>query len=364
MNSTTPDLHNAGSPPDFNFDPLKSFMLATLGGGLVYLSFFRGANKQHALEAERTDAFNAAATALSKPQDISFPEIQPMGALPGAPPKFRPYNKPQSYQPSTVEDLILIDMYYRPRLSLRRHLLLTHPSETYGSIPAATPAVSELYTYIISHHLPSRFPRHFSKSPSGTLVQNHTNTNTYPIIAQSATNALRGLAENLDDDFILLLPTASGEWTVGAFVTCFPNSFTLSTKLGYTHAVQAPSDLAALPAGVSHSVKRLAWSVVKTPELFTPGAGNSIFDEDTEEETEEREVNPAKCCLRVERQTLWKLPATGAVVVGIKTYLTTMQEIHDEGEGLGLADAVEREAGAAGRPLGVWGEAVVNFLRN
>lgn len=73
--------------------------------------------------------------------------------------------------------------------------------------------------------------------------------------------------------------------------------------------------------------------------------------------------------LRVELQTLTRLPRTGAILFGFKTYLYPIQEIKDEGSGPQLADAIEGLAvgNAPSMPMYKksvhWGPAVCKYLR-
>jgi hypothetical protein len=286
--------------------------------------------------------------------------------------------QPTGIQANHPNDLILLDSTYRSRLAYRRHLLRTHPAETYGHLPAASWAVSEFYTYIVSHHLPTRFPQHFSKSPSGTLVQNHTTTNTYPIISQSAPNALRALGENLDEDFVFLLPGDDGTWRVSAFVVCFPSGFNLAEKLGWVLGdVHSPVPgleqklekslerfFTKLAPGVENGVRRVNWGIARSAELFTPN-GTHVYE--GQEVAEDAAICAEECCLRVERQTLWKLPGTGAIVFGIKTYMYPLSEIKaEEGEAERLAEAIEGLGDDMGRykARGVWGKQVLEYLRS
>lgn len=289
---------------------------------------------------------------------------------------------------SHPNDLIMLDKSYAARLTYRRHLLRTHP-ETYAHQPhACWAAVSEFYSYVVAHHLPTRFPQHFSKSPSGTLVLNHTTTNTYPVVPQSAANALRALGENLDEDFVLLErgPAAAGQpsdvaWRVAAFVVCFPAGVRLAETLGRrlrdVPALQAQLGgpavercLDLLPPGVEHGVRRLAWTIARSGELFTPHGTHlgSDADADADAGADTDAIRPDQCCLRVERQTMWKLPGSGAAVVGIKTYTYPLAELKAEdagAEGHRLAAAIEAMGDAMGRYRAgsVWGRQVLDYLR-
>lgn len=258
--------------------------------------------------------------------------------------------------------MILIDSSYRQRLAYRRHLLLTHPSQTTSHLPAAAPALAELHTYLFSHHLPRRFPAYFTLTPSGVLLQNHTNSNTYPIVPQSPTLALRALAENLDEDLILLQPDGS-DYRVSAFAVCAPAGYSLDRKLGCAlrevgRGVEGGLGdvLAGLEPGVENALARWEWTLAPDSELFC---------------LQERWGQGAKpwsverACLRVERQTLWKLPGTEAVVLGVKTYITPLKQLKTNTEQAGrLREAVLALDGEAarGKRAEVWRDEVVAYL--
>ncbi len=48
---------------------------------------------------------------------------------------------------------------------------------------------------------------------------------------------------------------------------------------------------------------------------------------------ESRQVDPEKCFLRMERQTLHRLERTGALVFGFKTFMEPIPELKREGSG-------------------------------
>jgi len=74
--------------------------------------------------------------------------------------------------------------------------------------------------------------------------------------------------------------------------------------------------------------------------------------------------------LRTERQVLWRLPQTKAIIFSFKTYLYTLQEIKDEGLGEDLANAIDglKEGSVPAMNFYkkgvIWGEAVKSFLRS
>jgi len=74
--------------------------------------------------------------------------------------------------------------------------------------------------------------------------------------------------------------------------------------------------------------------------------------------------------LRSERQTLYRLPESQALVFAFKTYLYPLKDIKDEGLGHELAEAIDGlKVGNAPQMHfykrgAVWGEAVKRYLRS
>jgi hypothetical protein len=74
--------------------------------------------------------------------------------------------------------------------------------------------------------------------------------------------------------------------------------------------------------------------------------------------------------MRSERQTLHRLPKSEAIVFTFKTYLYSIKDIKEEGNGEALAEAINglKEGSAPGMHFykrgAVWGEAVKKYLRS
>ena len=77
------------------------------------------------------------------------------------------------------------------------------------------------------------------------------------------------------------------------------------------------------------------------------------------------EFDPLTSILRVEHHTLTCLPRTGTIVFAIRTYLTPLAQIRDEGSGPTLAEACESMPEKFGtyknRPT--WGKSLCAWLR-
>jgi hypothetical protein len=132
-------------------------------------------------------------------------------------------------------------------------------------------------------------------------------------------------------------------------VLCFPNRWRLSDKLGrpmmaihgpvpsYAERLGKPVDRFIGLLAPDRPVWRLNWSLTDDPTLFQPvGHGRRETDPDITPEN-----SGARIFLRVERQTLRRLPHTGAVLFTIRTHQRPLEALADRPHELArLAEAV------------------------
>lgn len=123
-----------------------------------------------------------------------------------------------------------MDRDYLSRVNLRRVTLAKYPGTAHGVTPQGVPAVKELYSYLMSRYLPSRYPSIFHVR--GGQVENSATESLFPICSpQDPLECLRNLAVSVEEDMFLLQATEKGHQCV-AFVCCFPSGFNPSTKMG------------------------------------------------------------------------------------------------------------------------------------
>ncbi len=117
---------------------------------------------------------------------------------------------------------------------------------------------------------------------------------------------------------------------------------------------------------MTYMLTKKQWSVQTHPTYFVP-KGNHVHAGD--EVKEETTIDVEQARLRVELQTLTRLPETRAILFSFKTYMYPLPDIKAEGLGPQLADAVEglKAGNAPGMWVykgGVrWGKAVCAYLR-
>jgi len=139
------------------------------------------------------------------------------------------------------------------------------------------------------------------------------------------------------EDWCLHLPDAAGDWRLVAASVCFPTRWTLTDKIGRTlreiHAPVAlypeqladPMDAYFARMRSGAGVWRLNWNLMDDPTFHQPRhtePAATVVRPDSAGE---------QIWLRVERQTLVKLPVSGAIVFSIR--------IHQDPLGLLRGDA-------------------------
>ncbi|KAJ8106054.1 hypothetical protein OPT61_g9796 [Boeremia exigua] len=310
-------------------------------------------------------------------EDFDVDAEEPIKARP-----FKPkFHMTMAIENMTLSDLVAMDNTYRSRIQVRRELLADTHHEVIGTNPKASPAVFELYTWLTQTYLPSRFPTMFTTTPTGLL--NKITYETLPPTPSSATHALEIIGAHIDDEFLILLPSSQpedeGKYRLEAFLTCFPSGFRTRNKLGllladihgpvphYKQKLERSMDkfFATLPTG--RIVRRWNWAITTTGDLFCVHGNHATKDE--VERNAGEEVNLNTTFLRCERQTLHRLPQTGAVVFAFKTYQYPVQELRDEGSGDALCEAIDGMGTGSAPEITVykkqvvWGEKVKAFLR-
>lgn len=268
----------------------------------------------------------------------------------------------------------------------------TNQDATIRCNPVCGPAVLELHDWIFRSYLPTRFPNtyHITTQSEQSLYNTVSATST-PLVPASPLQALRALGEHVDTDFLLLLPSSQAEdgspiYHLEAFVCCCPTGFSLRQKIGLPLAgihIPVPGYKAKLEKSMDRffarlecgkAVKRSNWTVT-TDDILFKEAGNHFHnvsspDGDAIIEKQKGDVVVENCRLRSERQTLFRLPNSKAIVFSFKTYLYKLSEAKEDGYAEALAEAIE------GLKLGnvpemshykrgtVWAEPVLEYLRS
>lgn len=226
-------------------------------------------------------------------------------------------------------------------------LLSAYPAETWGEIEGSRPAQAEVAD-LVSAALGRAIP-----------------TDCRPPLLAAA----RAVADDL-----CLMEKRNGEWTLTALCLCAPTFFTADAVLGRNLAeLHGPVDgFAAQFLGRVRRVfdglrpglvlERRNWTLVNSAELFTPQAAPI--------RAHLGKIDPARAGevlqLRVERQTLRRLPATGGALFTIRVWVRPLADLAQHGEQLSAFAQAWRAATPrfrAYKRLDLYEDLVAGFLR-
>ncbi|KFY31478.1 hypothetical protein V493_01075 [Pseudogymnoascus sp. VKM F-4281 (FW-2241)] len=296
---------------------------------------------------------------------------------------FKPkYHLTMALEKTDVNNLIVMDKNYLDRVTLRRRVISEYPATVVGHLEGSRVAVKEIYEFLTDGLLPARWPQMFQRS-NGQLNNLVTGYSLPISCPESSTEALAHIGSNLDEDFLILLPSDDGDsYTLKAFSTCFPSGWDASKKLGlklrdihgpvpkYMNILNKSMDRYFGALEVGKFKRRLNWSVMTNNELFTPFEITHFHNGKHTNADHPAGVEIENTYQRTEMQSLFRLPQSGAIVFTIKTYMYPIQEIKDEGYGEELATAIEGlETGNVPEMFfykrgPIWGEYVKAFLRS
>ncbi|KAK2745592.1 hypothetical protein CKAH01_18259 [Colletotrichum kahawae] len=320
--------------------------------------------------------------ALNLPTKAPLQRLENFDWTSTSPKKFRPfkpiYHITMALQSDTPSDLVTIDKDYLERINLRKSLINQHGQTVHGHVPSGRDAVQELYSYLMSEYLPTRYPTLFDLAENGTIIKNQVTRDEYSVEPPMDTlAALRAVGTSIEEDIFILKPTPDGHQCV-TFMCCFPSGWNPASKLGkHMNAIHTtvpayekigPSMerfFTKLKAG--ESFKRVNWTIQTHTSLYN-AKGNHIHGEYKVDPEEHIDVE--KAFVRCELQTLSRLPKSHSILFSFKTYLYPLNEIKAEGMGTALADAIEglRKGNCLGmwkyKSAVRWGKPVCEYLRS
>jgi len=215
-----------------------------------------------------------------------------------------------------------IDARYPAELRERARLLAEHRDQVYGAEPASRQARAETLTMLIEH-LTRVHPGWFERD--GTTIRNHLTGEHWDL---ASTEPLELAGRLVQEDLCVIETNAEGPRLTAAML-CFPSRWRLHEKLGrplaevhgkvpfYGERLARPVDRFMTHVRPGHIAARLNWSVMDDPALFQP-TGKWRTEQDA---TITQQNAGDRLFLRVERQTLRRLPVSGAVLFGIRVHV-------------------------------------------
>ncbi|KAI5300315.1 spermidine resistance protein [Ascosphaera pollenicola] len=347
------------------------------------------------------------------------------------PTKVRPfkkkYNLTMALESLDPNELILMDKTYKDRINLRKATLKENrtivravnrskgPDGT-AEDPRIRPAVEELYSWIMGHFLPTRYPTMFRlvkttfESGETVLLHNRVTGDVLPAMmtkAESIEDALEKMNRTVDENMLILLPQdhvpedqqgsndvvvpaedradgapGNARYSLEAYFSCFPSGFNPYEKMGkllvnihgpvpgYKAKLERSMDKFFSKIEVGKFVKRVNWTLTHRAPLFSLGGTHAAKEEELKGLTlQEIEEGIEETFIRSERQTLYRLPKSKALVFSFHTYVYPLKQVKEEGWGEQIAEAIDG-FGSGNVPeikhykrVPQWGPAVKEYLR-
>ncbi|HEY3920152.1 MAG TPA: DUF3445 domain-containing protein [Stellaceae bacterium] len=251
------------------------------------------------------------------------------------------YRLAMGLAPLDKQEWLAPDAMLGEKLAEKRDLLATRHGEVLRALPEADSASLELLQ-LLAAHLPHCYPAAYQRI-GGRLV-NRATDEVWDIAAPPL-HPLDLAGRLVEEDLCLMHADDQGYRLVGASL-CAPNRWHLDEKLGRPLAeihAPVPNYAPTLDRPVAHFfaalkpgriLGRVNWGIADDPARFQP-EGRAV-DSGIDAASAGRAL-----WLRLERQSLRRLPETGAVLFAIRTEITRLDcVIRSRADAADLAGAI------------------------
>jgi hypothetical protein len=254
---------------------------------------------------------------MLKTDQLSLPPVRDY--VPYAP---GPFKVAMHLNPLDVVDWIEIDERLPAELAEKRRLLAGNHAAVFAALPEAQPGAEETLR-LLAEHLPARFPAVFQRA--GSSLINRATGEVWDLSGYGL-HPLELAARLVQEDLCLMgRNPATGQYRLIGACVCFPSRWRIAEKIGrpindihgpvphYAKNLAAGMDRLFERMKPAKSVWRVNWGVVDDPALFQPVTLPPPAP-----------ITPAnageRLWLRMERQTLRRLPTSGDVLFTIRIY--------------------------------------------
>ncbi|KAI9825098.1 MAG: hypothetical protein M1832_001418 [Thelocarpon impressellum] len=224
---------------------------------------------------------------------------------------------------------------YASRIRQRQALVAEHGTAVLNYLPGSELACKELMEMCLQF-LCARYPHYFSLSADKTTFRNGILQNETRLKEK---HPLLVLLDNVPEDFALMFRDPDdGFYYFRAGVICSALGWNVETKLGLQlHQIHAPIPdykekmrfsmdryFSRLPT--DRPIQRGSWGLEIDQPLFMP-PGDPL---EANRESQQADLTLSRCHLRVDWQTLRRLPLSGAIVFNFKALFTPVEHFRHE----------------------------------
>lgn len=246
-----------------------------------------------------------------------------------------------------VADWIEIDDSFDFQLAEKRRIHAEHARDVFVMEPDTEAAQAEVFA-LLAAHLPARFPDRYETSGEVLSVAGHPELDD---LLASGLPPLHKASLLVQEDLILMRRGEDG-WRLAAGVLCFPSSWVLTEKFGKPmSAIHDPVpgfgpgtrnagliDRMFDKLQVVQPVERFNWSIQAGDALYHPLSNDQRIDRATGKPIRFPDIDAAaRAFIRVERQTLRKLPVSGDILFTIRIHMDPMALLRSRPDRAALA---------------------------
>ncbi len=237
-------------------------------------------------------------------------------------------------------------------LDRKERLLATDRATVFMAQPETHTAQAEVLD-LLADHLVERFPDRYRREGRSIAIL----PSARRIDLDGGDAPLLTASRLVQEDLVLMRRGGDG-WRLAAASLCFPSSWSLAEKFGHPldaiHApvpgFQAGTRPAALIArmfdalSAGRSVWRANWSLQGDDELHKPLVASGRIERAEKAIARFSENGPL--FIRVERQTLRKLPGSGDILFTIRIHLDPLERLHRHPDARAIAASFAAQLGA------------------
>ncbi|KAL5364956.1 hypothetical protein BJX96DRAFT_168709 [Aspergillus floccosus] len=272
-------------------------------------------------------------------------DLKRMAPYPAQPIKGRErYRVMMDVRKLDVQNWLTIDKNYMDEHQVRSQLLAREKRKVLQCLPESYDACLEALEEVVEF-LCQRFGSMFERKVAGdqTTVYNKMTGETFVFGGEKGDgmDPLEIAVRLTMEDLSILMKNADDEYYMAASASLFPVGWTVQERIGWTIS-QLHNPVPLWHQQVANSVSNSNWHrflARLTPS--SPMERSNYFvevkrpDEDLFEilyrpttlSEDNPNPSPEDIVIRRERQTFRRLPRTGAIVFGVKTFLTTLEEL-------------------------------------
>jgi dimethylamine monooxygenase subunit A len=259
-----------------------------------------------------------------------------------------------SSQPFTIglqqlhlNDWIEVDENLLAYLAEKKQLFELHAERILVEEPGTQAGQAEVLE-LLAAHLIDRYPELYTRNGDAIIIagwpeQIELGTGQMPFLHRAA--------NLVQEDLVLMRKDERRGWHLAAASLSFPSSWTLLEKFGRSmddiHAPVPDFNAGSRNAGLinrmfdnlrpDRSVYRMNWSLQPDGEMYHPLASHqkgALYSNDD---------LATQCFIRVERQTLRKLPASGDILFTIRIHLDPVNALKKHPQCRAVAEAFCRQ---------------------